>query len=48
VPRAELEAAAQGDLRPVLREVRGPLGPLGWSVDPVPGVGYVLTRDLDR
>jgi hypothetical protein len=48
VPRAELEAVAAGELTRVLRRVRRVLRPLGWSVDPVPGVGYALCPAEDR
>ncbi|MBV9951326.1 MAG: helix-turn-helix domain-containing protein [Acidimicrobiia bacterium] len=48
VPRSDLEAVARGDLRGALGRVRAALRPLGWSVDPVPGVGYVLVHGADR
>jgi hypothetical protein len=42
--RSELDEAAGADVRPVIAQVRDALRPLGWAVDAVPGIGYVLSR----
>ena len=41
-------AAESGRLGRVLPVVRRALEPLGWTVDAVPGAGYVLVPEVDR